>query len=93
VTRARVAAAGVGVLAALVAAAATTSVLPVAPSVGSNGVVEIPCRPVLSPGGIAECTWTGDIPDGARVVILGPAPGPSARMVRDQVRDAREGTP
>jgi hypothetical protein len=56
------------------------------------GVVRVPCRPVVA-GGRAECTGTADIPAGARVVIYEPATGVEAEMVRQQIRDARGGTP
>jgi hypothetical protein len=55
-------------------------------------VVRVPCRP-MDVGGRLECTGTADIPPGTRLVIYEPAPGPGARMVREQIEDARGGTP
>jgi len=59
-----------------------------------GALVEVPCRPVVI-AGRAECRWEVDARrlSGARVVYLDPAPGPSAAMVREQITDARRGTP
>jgi hypothetical protein len=63
-----------------------------------QGVVEVPCQPVTRDGR-PECTWRvdADVLDGARVVYLGaapwPTPGPSADVVRRQIRGLHGRTP
>jgi len=79
-------------LAALVLAAATScpsqwESVTTAPTT-EPGVVRVPCNPV-DVGGRLECTGTADIPPNTRLVIYEPAPGPGARMVREQIEDAR----
>jgi hypothetical protein len=54
-------------------------------------VVRVPCHP-MDVGGRLECTGTADVPPGTREVFYEPAPGPGARMVREQIEDMR-GTP
>ena len=91
----RLAAAAAGcVLAASVAAAVAVQPPAVPPPAAVAGGVEVPCRPVVI-AGRAECRWEVDARrlSGARVVYLDPAPGPSAAMVREQITDARRGTP
>jgi hypothetical protein len=68
------------------------------PAAPTTGVVEVPCQPVVHDGR-AECTWQVDasVLDGARVVYLGaapwPTPGPSADVVRRQIRGLHGRTP
>jgi hypothetical protein len=57
-----------------------------------DGVVHVPCRPVVA-GGRAECTGIADIPPNTRLVIYEPATESEAAMVRRQLLDARGGTP
>jgi hypothetical protein len=81
-------------LAALVLAASTScpKQWESVPASTTPDVVRVPCRP-MDVGGRLECTGTADIPPGTRLVIYEPAPGPGARMVREQIEDARRGTP
>lgn len=90
--RFRLAVAGAVLVVGAAVAVATAAGGPAAPP-PRRDVVTVPCRLVPVPGGGTECEYRVDASalDGARLVILDPAPGPEASRVRAQIDDARQG--